>query len=150
MGQQVSVQELLAQHDALVLAAGAGRPRDLPVDGRQFKGVHLAVPYLTTNTKSLLDTGAPPTGELSAHGKRVVVIGGGDTGTDCVATSLRQGAVSVTQLEVLPRPPDERSPQNPVAGMAQGVARGLRARRGCGQIWGRPAQVLRAHHFLRR
>ena len=113
VGQQVSVQELLAQHDALVLAAGAGRPRDLPVDGRQFKGVHLAVPYLTTNTKSLLDTGAPPTGELSAHGKRVVVIGGGDTGTDCVATSLRQGAVSVTQLEVLPRPPDERSPQNP-------------------------------------
>lgn len=101
--------DLLAQHDALVVATGARRARTLAVQGADLEGVTLAVDYLGTATKALLCNGDPA---VSARGLDVVVIGGGDTGTDCVATALRQGAASVTQLEFLPEPPAARQEGN--------------------------------------
>lgn len=94
----------------MVLCCGATKPRDLSVDGRKFKGVHYAMEFLQASTKSLLDGSSTP---LSAADKDVVVIGGGDTGTDCVGTSIRQKCRSLVQLEILPKPPQQRQPDNP-------------------------------------
>jgi glutamate synthase (NADPH/NADH) small chain len=98
--------------DAVILATGATKPRDLPIEGRQLKGIHFAMDYLTANTKNLLD-GAKPGVQISGEGKDVVVIGGGDTGTDCVGTALRHGCKSIVQVEILPKPPLERAKDNP-------------------------------------
>jgi glutamate synthase (NADPH/NADH) small chain len=112
IGKDVEPAKLVADHDAVVLATGSTVPRDLRVEGRDLAGVHFAMDFLRGNTQSLLagDGAVPP---ISAAGKNVVVIGGGDTGTDCVGTAIRQGARSVTQLEILPRPPDTRAADNP-------------------------------------
>ncbi len=110
VGKNISAQTLYEESDAIVLCGGATNPRDLPVEGRELKGVHFAMEFLTANTKALLN-GEQTT--LSAMGKDVVVIGGGDTGTDCVGTSLRQRCRSLVQLEILPKPPLERAPDNP-------------------------------------
>jgi len=104
------VEKLRQEFDAVVLATGATVPRDLPIEGRSFKGIHFAMDFLTANTKAVLNEGA---GFLSAKGKDVVIIGGGDTGTDCVGTSLRHGCSSVVQLEIMPQSPPERSEDNP-------------------------------------
>jgi glutamate synthase (NADPH/NADH) small chain len=105
---------LRGEFDAVVLCCGATLGRDLPIDNRDAAGVHLAMEFLTANTRWQLDHGFaggnPP---LNASGKDVVVIGGGDTGTDCVATSLRHGCASVTQLEIMAQPPLERTADNP-------------------------------------
>jgi len=93
-----------------VLCTGATRPRDLAVEGRTFQGVHFAMDFLRSSTKALLDATSPA---ITAEGKDVIVIGGGDTGTDCVATSLRQGCRSVVQLEIMPKPPLDRQADNP-------------------------------------
>jgi len=114
IGKDVTAEQLQKDFDAVVYCIGATKPRDLPIPGREFNGVHFAMDFLTVNTKHILDTefdGSIP--ELNAKNKDVVVIGGGDTGTDCVGTSIRQGAKSVVQLEILPRPPDERQEDNP-------------------------------------
>ncbi len=108
VGVAVSVQRLLDDYDVLVMAGGAEAPRDLPVSGRELDGIHFAMDFLTQQNKR--NAGDPehlaaPNGTLSAKGKHVVVIGGGDTGSDCIGTSNRQGAASVTQLEIMPRPP---------------------------------------------
>ncbi len=113
VGRDVPAARLLAEHDAVVLCCGATEARDLHVEGRELAGIHLAMEFLHRNTKSLLDSGLADGQYISAHGKRVVVIGGGDTGTDCVATALRHGAARVTQLEILPAPPDARAADNP-------------------------------------
>ena len=113
VGKSVSVSELLAGHDALVICGGACKPRDLPVEGRNLRGVHFAMEFLTANTRSLLDSGGTDASPIQAHDKHVVVVGGGDTGNDCLGTALRQGCKSVTQLEILPRPPVERAMDNP-------------------------------------
>ncbi|AMV73269.1 glutamate synthase subunit beta [Desulfuromonas carbonis] len=110
VGRDRSLAQLQADFDAVVLCCGATAPRDLPIPGRQLQGVHFAMDYLTHNTRRLLD-GTPL--EIDAAGKQVVVIGGGDTGTDCVATALRQGCQSVVQLEIMPRPPQKRAVNNP-------------------------------------
>ena len=107
--EQAVADELLSSNDAVVLAAGARQARRLAVPGADLDGVVLAVDYLSAATKSVLDGGEPA---VSAKGLDVVVIGGGDTGTDCVATALRQGAKSVTQLEFLPEPPETRLATN--------------------------------------
>ena len=107
----VPAQALLGEFDALVLAGGATLPRDLPVDGRHLDGVHFAMEYL--KPANLVREGAMADTPISAAGKDVVIIGGGDTGADCLGTAHRQGARSVTQLEILPRPPDGRAPDNP-------------------------------------
>ena len=95
-----------------MICTGATQPRDLPVEGRDLRGVHFAMEFLTASTRALLNGGADHS-PIHAHGKDVIVIGGGDTGTDCVGTSLRQGCRSVTQLEIMPRPPVERAADNP-------------------------------------
>lgn len=106
IGVNWPVERLLNEYDAVVLAAGCEQPRDLPVPGRELDGVHFAMPFLTQQNRRV---GNEPTGDqepITAKGKHVIVIGGGDTGADCVGTSNRQGAASVTQLELLPKPPD--------------------------------------------
>ena len=106
----ISSLELKANHDALLLATGATLPRDLPIEGRSLPGVHFAMEFLTESTQSLL---AGETPELLAKDKDVIVIGGGDTGTDCIGTSLRQACRSLTNFELFPRPPDDRADNNP-------------------------------------
>jgi glutamate synthase (NADPH/NADH) small chain len=113
IGKHVPAERLPREYDAVVLCGGATQARDLPVEGRNLQGVHLAMEFLHANTKSLLDSRHEDGQYISAKGKHVVVIGGGDTGTDCVGTSIRHGAASVTQLEILPRPPDQRAADNP-------------------------------------
>ena len=113
VGRDLSTVELTREFDAVVLCTGATRPRDLPIEGRDLDGIHFAMEFLRLNTKSLLDSGLSDGRYISARDREVVVIGGGDTGTDCVATAIRHGCRSVTQLEILPRPPDERAPDNP-------------------------------------
>ncbi|MBI1295771.1 glutamate synthase small subunit [bacterium] len=123
IGKDIPATKLCEEFDAVVLCCGATKPRDLPIEGRNLSGIHFAMDFLHGNTKSLLDqyTGGsngsngsgghhPP---ISAEGKDVIVIGGGDTGTDCVGTSLRQGARSLVQFEILPQPPLERQADNP-------------------------------------
>ncbi|MFZ9745139.1 MAG: glutamate synthase subunit beta [Opitutaceae bacterium] len=112
VGDNVEPQIFLKEYDATVICTGATQPRDLPIEGRQLLGVHFAMEFLTANTKALLNGGTDHS-PIHARGKDVVVIGGGDTGTDCVGTSLRHGCRSITQIEILPRPPLERQPDNP-------------------------------------
>eukprot|EP00775_Hariotina_reticulata_P011473 gene11473-11617_t len=113
VGLNVSPQQLMDSSDALLLAAGATKPRDLPVEGRQLSGVHFAMDFLGSNTKSLLDSQLRDGQYISAAGKKVIVIGGGDTGTDCIATSIRHGATSIINLELMDRPPNKRGANNP-------------------------------------
>jgi len=109
-GADYPVEKLRSEFDAVILATGATVPRDLPIEGRPLKGIHFAMDFLTANTRAVLNEGAD---FISAQGKDVIIIGGGDTGTDCVATSLRHGCNSVTQLEIMPRSPEERAADNP-------------------------------------
>ena len=113
VGMDVNAAELHKESDAVVLTAGATRPRDLPIDGRDLKGVHFAMDFLHANTKSLLDTGLMDGNYISAADKRVVVIGGGDTGTDCIGTAVRHGATNVINLELFDKPPETRADSNP-------------------------------------
>nr|KYP69883.1 Glutamate synthase [NADH], amyloplastic [Cajanus cajan] len=108
-----SLDRLREENDAIVLAVGATKPRDLPVPGRELSGVHFAMEFLHANTKSLLDSNLEDGNFISAKGKKVVVIGGGDTGTDCIGTSIRHGCTSIVNLELLPQPPQTRAPGNP-------------------------------------
>jgi glutamate synthase (NADPH/NADH) small chain len=112
VGENVEAMLLLTDFDATILATGATQPRDLNVTGRELAGVHFAMPYLTASTQALLNDG-PDATPIDARDRHVVVIGGGDTGTDCVATALRQGCKSLTQIEILPRPPMDRADDNP-------------------------------------
>jgi glutamate synthase (NADPH) small chain len=111
VGETVDVDVLLASHGAIVLACGATAWRDLPVPGRELAGVHQAMEYLPYANK--VQEGDLEHAPIDAAGKHVVIIGGGDTGADCLGTAHRQGAASVTQLEIMPRPPDTRAPSNP-------------------------------------
>ena len=112
VGKDITAKQLTEEFDAVVLCTGATKGRDLPIEGRNLKGIHFAMEFLTANTKSLLDKRRNGT-FINAEGKDVMVIGGGDTGTDCVGTSVRHGAKSIVQLEILPRPPMERAGDNP-------------------------------------
>jgi glutamate synthase (NADPH/NADH) small chain len=112
VGKDYAAQSLLREFDAVVLCTGATKPRDLPIEGRNLKGVHFAMEFLHANTKSLLD--GPKNGAfISAEGNDVMVIGGGDTGTDCVGTAMRHHCKSLAQLEILPQPPLARAKDNP-------------------------------------
>ncbi len=113
VGRDISAQELEEQYDAVVLCCGAKQPRDIQAPGRDAQGIYFAVDYLTSVTKSLLDSGFADGKAISAQGKQVLVIGGGDTGNDCVGTAIRQGCAGITQLEMMPCPPEDRTPGNP-------------------------------------
>jgi NAD(P)H-dependent glutamate synthase small subunit len=113
VGTTVDPAKLVADNDAVLLATGATKARDLPIPGRDANGVHLAMEFLTANTKSLLDSDLEDGCYISAKDKNVIVIGGGDTGTDCIGTSLRHGCKSLVNFELLPQPPAERAANNP-------------------------------------
>ena len=114
IGENYDANEILDNFDAVVLATGSSKPRDLAVEGREnTKGIHFAVDFLKANTKSLLDSNHEDGNYISAKDKDVIIIGGGDTGTDCVATALRHGCKSVVQFEIMAEPPKERTENNP-------------------------------------
>lgn len=113
VGKDVKAAKLLKEYDRVILACGAKNPRDIHAPGRDAKGIYFAVDYLSSVTKSLLDSDLKDKKFVSPKGKHVVVIGGGDTGNDCVGTCIRLGAASVTQLEMMPKAPDERAADNP-------------------------------------
>ncbi len=119
VGHDITIEEIRSSFDAVVLCCGATKPRNLVVEGRELKGIHFAVDYLRTNTQALFakdhfdKEGPAPDLAISAKGKHVVIIGGGDTGTDCSATAVRQGAKSVTQLEIMGPLPETRAANNP-------------------------------------
>ena len=113
VGRTVDAADLAEKNDAMLLATGATKPRDLPIEGRDLEGIHFAMDFLTANTKSLLDSNHQDGNFISARDKNVVVIGGGDTGCDCIGTSVRHGCKSLVNLEIVPQPPDERAADNP-------------------------------------
>src|SRR6476659_3921031 len=112
VGVTISVKSLMETYDAIVLSAGAEQPRDLEVPGRELSGIHYAMDYLTQQNKRVAgddEDRAAPRGTITAKDKHVIVIGGGDTGSDCIGTANRQGAASITQLEILPQPPEKEN-----------------------------------------
>ncbi len=118
IGKDIPAEKLMKDFDAVVLAGGATKPRDLPIEGRNLKGIHFAMEFLHANTKAILDVdnkvaGAKDRPFITAKDKDVMVIGGGDTGTDCVGTSMRHGCTNLVQLEILPKPPESRQANNP-------------------------------------
>ena len=113
VGRTVDAADLAEKNDAILLATGATKPRDLPIEGRDLEGIHFAMEFLTANTRSLLDSNHQDGNFISARDKNVVVIGGGDTGCDCIGTSVRHGCKSLVNLEIVPQPPGERAADNP-------------------------------------
>jgi len=109
IGADIKVEQLLKDFDAVILSGGAQAPRDLPVPGRDLKGIHFAMDFLGQNNKRVAGDTIPPQAAIVAKDKHVVVIGGGDTGSDCIGTSIRHGAASITQLEIMPRPPEQEN-----------------------------------------
>ncbi|NEO26380.1 MAG: glutamate synthase subunit beta [Kamptonema sp. SIO4C4] len=112
IGKDLPAEQLMREYDAVILCTGSTRPRNLDISGRELNGIHFAMEFLTANTRTVLE-GNPTPDYISAAGKDVVIIGGGDTGTDCVGTSIRHGCNSVTQLEIMPKPSESRTPTNP-------------------------------------
>ena len=113
VGKNVDATQLATEHDAVLLATGSTRPRDLPIPGRELRGIHFAMDFLTANTKSLLNSNLKDGNYIDAKDKNVIVIGGGDTGADCIGTALRHGCRNVINLELLAQPPYERAADNP-------------------------------------
>lgn len=113
VGTDITTDELLSGYDAVILATGAEQARDLTIEGRNLKGVHFAMEYLTQQNKQIAGKEVPEEERITARGRKVLVIGGGDTGSDCVGTAIRQKAEKVTQIEILPKPPEKREAGNP-------------------------------------
>ncbi len=113
IGVDITAEEIMESFDRVVLACGASNPRNINAEGRDAKGIYFAVDFLSSTTKALLDNGTSPEGCISAKDKNVIVIGGGDTGNDCVGTCVRHGAKSILQLEMMPELPEKRSANNP-------------------------------------
>ncbi len=113
VGEEVKAADILKNYDKVILACGASNPRDIKAAGREAKGIYFAVDFLKSTTKALLDNGLKEGNYISAKGKKVMVIGGGDTGNDCVGTSIRHGCTSIIQVEMMPKPPVQRLDSNP-------------------------------------
>ncbi len=135
VGTDVTVRYLQNTLDAVVIAAGATVPRDLPVPGRDLPGIHFAMDFLTQQNMAIGGEKVPEAERITARGKRVVVIGGGDTGSDCVGTSRRQGATEIHQLELLPKPPEERSVYNPWPTWPIIMRTSSSHEEGCNRLW---------------
>ena len=135
IGLDITADELLESFDAICLAIGAMEPRDLPVQGRDLDGIHYAMEFLTQQNKINRGVSIPYDVHISAKDRDVVVIGGGDTGSDCVGTSIRQGARSVTQIEILPKPPDSRAEDNPWPYYARVLKTSTSHEEGCNRMW---------------
>lgn len=113
IGVNVSIEKLVEEYDAICIAIGAGQPRDIQVEGRNLKGIHFALDYLQQQNRVVSEAVIPEEERIFAKGKHVLVIGGGDTGSDCVGTANRQGAVKITQIEIMPKPPVSDNPDSP-------------------------------------
>jgi glutamate synthase (NADPH/NADH) small chain len=135
VGTDVKGKELISEFDAVCLTIGAMKPRDIQVEGRDLKGIHFAMEFLTQQNKANHGAVFNENERIHASGKRVVVIGGGDTGSDCVGTSIRQGAKSVTQIEILPKPPASRNPDNPWPNWANVLRYSSSHEEGCERKW---------------
>jgi len=134
-GVDLAVRYLQRTFDAVLIAAGARVPRDLDIPGRDLGGIHFAMTYLTQQNRINAGDTVPDGQRISAKGKHVVVIGGGDTGSDCIGTARRQGARSVAQLELLPKPPDQRTPCNPWPTWPQTLRTSSSHEEGCERLW---------------
>jgi glutamate synthase (NADPH/NADH) small chain len=135
VGVDVKGSELLKDFDAICLTIGAMKPRELTVEGSTLKGVHFAMDFLTQQNKINIGVRIPEADRILATGKNVVVIGGGDTGSDCVGTSIRQGAKSVKQIEIMPKPPETRRPDNPWPFWANILRYSSSHEEGCERSW---------------
>jgi NAD(P)H-dependent glutamate synthase small subunit len=136
VGVDLSAKYLRRSYHAVVLALGSGQPRDLNTPGRDLAGIHFAMPYLTMQNRRHAGDAPAPESFILAAGKHVVVLGGGDTGADCIGTAIRQGAASVTQLEILPEPPDVRPLDNPWPIWPQIKRTSSSHEEGCARLWG--------------
>ena len=136
IGRDIPASEIVNQYDAVCVAIGSGHPRDLKIEGRELRGIHFAVDFLTAQNRVNAGLIAPSENDLNAEGKRVLIIGGGDTGSDCVGTSVRQKAESVTQIEILPMPPVERTPDNPWPFYSKTLKTSTSHEEGCERFWG--------------
>jgi glutamate synthase (NADPH/NADH) small chain len=136
IGRDISFQDIIDQHDAVCIAVGAGQPKDLAIEGREFDGIYFAMDFLSTQNR--VNAGKPSTTDNHkiAEGKKVLVIGGGDTGSDCVGTSIRQKASGVTQIEILPKPPLSRNPDNPWPYFSKVLKTTTSHEEGCERLWG--------------
>jgi glutamate synthase (NADPH/NADH) small chain len=134
-GKDIAGKELLDQFDAICITIGAGHPRNLPVAGSEFDGIHFAMDFLTAQNKVNAGQLSAADNHINAGGKRVLVIGGGDTGSDCVGTAIRQKALSVTQIEILPKPPEKRTPDNPWPYWGKILKTSTSHEEGCERFW---------------
>ncbi len=136
IGTDIPFGEIIIKYDAVCMAIGSGFPRDLNVEGREFRGIHFAMDFLTAQNRVNAGILTETDREKSAEGKRVLVIGGGDTGSDCVGTAIRQKAAGVTQIEILPKPPAERDQDNPWPWYARILKTSTSHEEGCERLWG--------------
>ena len=135
VGRDIASRYLVRQYDAVCLAAGAMQPRELAVPGRELGGIHLAMDYLEQQNHRVAGDRVPEDQPILAEGKRVVIIGGGDTGSDCVGTANRQGAAAITQLEILPEPPEQSNPATPWPTWPQILRTSSSHEEGCNRLW---------------
>jgi len=135
IGTDIPFQDILDQNDAVCISTGASQPRDIPVEGRDLNGIHFALDFLITQNKINGCEASGTPGSLNAKDKRVVVLGGGDTGSDCVGTAIRQKAASVTQIEILPKLPAVRTPDNPWPFYARVMKTSTSQEEGCERLW---------------
>ncbi len=135
VGRDMSANFLNQRFGAVLITSGSTIPRDLPVPGRELEGIHFAMDFLKQNNKRVAGDKIPKKSEISAKGKNVVVIGGGDTGSDCIGTSLRQGAKSVVQIELLPKPPETRAENNPWPEWPIILRTSSSQQEGCERLW---------------
>jgi len=134
-GIDISGKELLDNYDAVCIAIGAGHPRPLNIDGSEFEGIHYAMDFLSAQNRVNAGIISPHDNPANAEGKKVLVIGGGDTGSDCVGTAIRQKALSVTQIEILPRPPETRLADNPWPYFSKTLKTSTSHEEGCERLW---------------
>ncbi|MCX6329494.1 MAG: glutamate synthase subunit beta [Bacteroidia bacterium] len=135
IGKNISAQEILGNFDAICIAIGAGHPLGLPVEGSEFDGIHYAMDFLSSQNRVNAGILSANDNQIVAEGKRVLVIGGGDTGSDCVGTAIRQKAASVTQIEILPKPPLVRTPDNPWPYYSKMLKTSTSHEEGCERLW---------------
>jgi glutamate synthase (NADPH/NADH) small chain len=135
VGKNLAADKLLADYDAVCLCIGAGVPRNLSVEGRDLKGIHFALDFLQQQNRRVANVQIAENEQITAKGKHVLVIGGGDTGSDCVGTSVRQGAASVTQIEIMPKPPVDDNPATPWPAYPQVLKTSSSHEEGCERRW---------------
>ncbi len=135
VGKQITAKELIKRFDAICLAVGSMKPRNLEIEGRELEGTYFAMEFLTQQNKINRGEIIPYESLISAKGRNVVIIGGGDTGSDCVGTAIRQGAKSVTQIEILPKPPDNRNSDNPWPYFGKVLKTSSSHQEGCNRLW---------------